>query len=307
LLSARQAVLVGYCWGENMDFVKKNKNILFSLLIACLLGIFQAFQTYFYKEYDSRYITEDVLGSVFGRLILWTIIPLIIASISKFVLKRQFGSALLKSMIIISIPFAFIGSYGHYQEYVNNVKSSTPVVNCKTGKFKEIKRFLELSNIPSLMTDQLNLIISEGDKKTRSANPETPAYVFDGMNQKLKSVMQAMIWEENGLMDQFTQIYLKYLTDEQVKKLINFYESPLWKKANSNKLLTGNDRERYNELYEYTFDNDIKFRKEKIIMESEAVSQEWLKYALPKGKAEMDDYLKSFGYTLDGYILNRIE
>ena len=93
----------------------------------------------------------------------------------------------------------------------------------------------------------------------------------------------------------------------KLKKLISFHENPLWKKANSNKPLTDSEKKIYNELYEYTFDKDITSRTAKITEESEAVFQEWLKYALPRGKAEMNDYLKSFGYSLDGYILNRIE
>jgi hypothetical protein len=290
-----------------MNFFKKNKILLFSFLFVFLLAIFQAFQTYFYKEYDPYHIAEDILGAVLGRLILWIIIPLIIASVSKFALKKQFGRVLLKSMILVSIPFALIGSYGHYHEYVKKIRPSMPILDKKTSKIKDVKRFLELSNVPSLMTKQLNLLISEGDKKTRSANPDTPSYIFDGMNQKMKSVMQAMIWAENGLMDKFADIYSKHLTDEQVKKLIDFYENPLWKKANSNVPLTDGEKKNFSELYEYTFDNEIKSCTDKIIEESEIVSKEWLKYGLERGQVEINEYLKSFGYVLNGYLLNRLE
>jgi len=290
-----------------MNFVKKNKNILFSLLVVCLLGIFQALQTYFYKEYDSRYIIEDVSGVALGKIILWTIIPLIIAVISKFVLKKQFGSIFLKSVLIVSIPLSLFDSYWHYNEYVKNTKPSIPIATSESDKFKDVKKILQLSQVPNLMSNRLNQLMAEGDKKARSINPNIPDYVFDGMNQKMKSVMQAMIWEENGLMDQYVQIFAKHFTDEQVEKLLNFYENPLWKKTNSNKSLTEAEKNKFNELSKYTFSKDITARNVIISKEMEAAVKEWLKYVLKKGKAEMNDYLKSFGYTLDGYKLNRIE
>lgn len=290
-----------------MSCVKTNKNFLFSLAIICLLGIFQAFQTYSYKDYDSHYIAEDILGAVFGRLFLWTFIPLLIASIAKFALKKQFGRTLLKSIILISVPFALIGSYGYYSEHASNTKPSMSNLDTRAYKYKRVKRFLELSNVPHLMTNQVNLLIFEGDKKARSANPDMPDYIFEGMNQKLNSVMQVLIWEKNGLMDQFVQIYSNHLTDKQVEKLVRFYENPLWLKINSKKPLTEAERKAYNELYSYTFDKDITSSTEQIVKESEVVSKEWLKYALPKGNIEMEEYLKSLGYTLDGYILHKIE
>jgi len=290
-----------------MQFLKNNKSTLCAIFIAILLGIFEAVQTYIYREYDSRYMIEDILGASLGRTFLWIIIPLIIALISKMIFKKRFGNILLGGMIIISIPLSLMGSYGHYYQYSKTKTVSLPIVNSQSEKFKDIKKVLQQSMVPYLFSKQLDALISEGDKKTRDKNPGVRDYVFEGMTQRLKSVMQAMIWEQNGLMDKFDQIYAQNMTHDQIKRLLRFYENPLWKKMNSGESLSNDEKNALNEIYQNTFDENITSCTQKIISETETASKEWLKYALPRGKSEMNEYLKKFRYALDGYTLTRIE
>lgn len=289
-----------------MSFFRKKKTILFSLVIVFLLGIFQALQTYFYKEYDPKYIFEDFLGEIIGKLILWMILPIIIAIISKVAFKKQFWGALLVCMVVVSIPFALLGSYGHYYEYANNKQASMPTVHLETDKFDNARKIIEALDMPELMTNKLNSLISGDDEKTRSANPETPSYVFDALNQKIKSVLQSLIWEKNGLMDQYAKIYADNMTDRQLQKLLEFYEHPLFAKANSDEPLSDDEQDQFIDLYNITFSDDITSHAEKIEEEIKIATNTWAKYAVPKSKAEINDYLKSFGYTLDGYILSPI-
>ncbi len=225
-----------------MEFSKNYRNVLYIILIIVLLLIFQAIQTYVYREYDPQYIVEDIVGSATGSLFSWIIIPLLIAIISKLIFKKQFRNILLKCMIFISIPLSLIGSYGAYYEYSkknaislpvkkdNNLESLSP---SKIAKIQDIKKMLKKSMVSELISKKLDSLILEGDRRTRSSNPGVPNYVFEGMNQRLRSAMQAMIWEQNGLMDKFAQIYFKHMTHAQIKKLLKFYENPLWIKMKS--------------------------------------------------------------------------
>lgn len=100
-----------------MFFPKEHRNILYSFILIILLGFFQAIQTYSYGEFDPRYVLEDMLGAVVGKVILWTLLPIIIAAVSKFLFNKQFGSILFKSLLMLSVPFSIISSYGHYLLY----------------------------------------------------------------------------------------------------------------------------------------------------------------------------------------------
>jgi hypothetical protein len=153
-----------------MGQLKMSKNgtgrrwVFIILIIFALFGI-EAGLVYYFKEYDPRYIREDILGDSIGTLFATTIIPLIISISAKF-FKRSFTGVFLTTLLVISIPLFLITTYGkHYNRYSENKKQGKEVNKAITGVEKE---FLKLIDSAKDKTDVPKRIESKIDTKPKT-------------------------------------------------------------------------------------------------------------------------------------------
>jgi hypothetical protein len=83
-----------------------------------------------------------------------------------------------------------------------------------TEKINNIKKLLDLTGSRKIITQLLNSL--------KTQYPQVPAKFWDTFMAELKS---------DDMIDEYIPIYSKYFTNEEIKGIIAFYETPLGKKT----------------------------------------------------------------------------
>lgn len=122
---------------------------------------------------------------------------------------------ILISAIAISIITTFNGVA--FAQTPNN--RTTPAINTQDPeKLNNIKKLLEITGMRNLTRQILNQMFVA----MKSEYPEVPQKFWDGFLAELKP---------DEMINEFIPIYSKYFTNEEIKQMIAFYQTPLGQKT----------------------------------------------------------------------------
>ena len=126
----------------------------------------------------------------------------------------------LKAIILAlgMLLFSLAGAYGD-----DNTQSVTSTKN------EEIKRLLELTGAKSNAIQSMNMMCDQLLPSLKKAYSNVPERFWDDFMAEFKA--EANIDE---LIDMIIPIYDKFYTEDDIKELIKFYDSPIGKKVISN-------------------------------------------------------------------------
>jgi uncharacterized protein len=102
------------------------------------------------------------------------------------------------------------------QSRTNTITPSSNVQEIE--KNNNIKRLFELTGVNNISRQILSQLLND----YKSHYPEVPQKVWETIAAELKS---------DEIIDQIIPIYNKYFTNEEIKQLIAFYQTPLGKKT----------------------------------------------------------------------------
>ncbi len=98
-------------------------------------------------------------------------------------------------------------------------------------KERDIQKMLELTGalqVGSQFAEAVNRQMSEALKNLR---PDVPERVFVILNEEIDSLMQQEMAPQGGLARQMLAIYDRHFSHEEIKGLLNFYQTELGRKT----------------------------------------------------------------------------
>ncbi len=100
-----------------------------------------------------------------------------------------------------------------------------------TDKMNDIHKLMETTGalrISQAMTQGITARISEAIKARK---PDAPQEAYTIVAEEVKKTINEEMNVKGGYVDQLTAVFHKYLTHEEIKGLLQFYATPLGKKA----------------------------------------------------------------------------
>jgi hypothetical protein len=103
--------------------------------------------------------------------------------------------------------------------------------NLTPEKRENIKRLLEVTGamkVGQLMSEAVVKQMTESIKKVR---PEISSSTFDIVADEVNKTISEGMVAKGGFIDLVVPVYHKYLSNDEIKGLLSFYQTPLGKKA----------------------------------------------------------------------------
>ena len=98
-------------------------------------------------------------------------------------------------------------------------------------KYRDIKRLIEITGASNLAEQMASVASQQFLQMLKASNPEIPDRALIVMETELKVLYAEKIPAPGGLLDQTIPIYDKYLSHEEIRELLAFYETPVGQKA----------------------------------------------------------------------------
>ncbi len=95
-----------------------------------------------------------------------------------------------------------------------------------TSEVDNIKRLMEITESDSIG----NQIVSEIFRIMAASRPEIPDRALAIMERELVALFSEKVSAPGGMKDQLIPIYKKYFSDQEIRELIAFYQSPIGEK-----------------------------------------------------------------------------
>lgn len=99
------------------------------------------------------------------------------------------------------------------------------------AKEADIKKLMELTGATNIGLQLGKMMSQQINQQIRSLRPDIPTRAFDIADEEMFNLIKKSMAEEGGLIDHMIRIYNKYYTHEEVKGLIEFYQTELGKKT----------------------------------------------------------------------------
>jgi len=98
------------------------------------------------------------------------------------------------------------------------------------SKAADIKKLMQVSGAAEISMLFCNQMVDYVINDTRSLQPDIPEELFVILQEELMQLVHREMWTPGGLMDRMVPIWDKYLSHQEIRELIKFYETPLGKK-----------------------------------------------------------------------------
>lgn len=105
--------------------------------------------------------------------------------------------------------------------------TAEPSKSAETSKSEDIRRLLEISNVPGMADGMVGSMLDAMEEEFRQAYPRMPA---DAMAVLLGEMEGALTSAKPELLQMLGTLYDREYTHEEVRALLSFYRSPLGQK-----------------------------------------------------------------------------
>lgn len=116
----------------------------------------------------------------------------------------------------------------------------------------DVKKLLEISGalqFPSAIAQEASAQIS---KTVKDKRPDVPPEAFTIISEEVNKVVGEEVTRKGGYSDQLIQAYAKYLTAQDVKGLLQFYNSPVGRKFTATLPMLGREAVQVNQRFVQT-------------------------------------------------------
>jgi len=104
-------------------------------------------------------------------------------------------------------------------------------IKCGLAKKADMRELLETTGSLNLGFQFANLLTQQTAQQIRSLRPDIPEEFFEILNQEMEILMREKMDEPGGLIDMLIQIYHEYYNHEEIKGLLEFYQTDLGAKT----------------------------------------------------------------------------
>ena len=99
------------------------------------------------------------------------------------------------------------------------------------GKRVDIKRLIEMTGVLKIAQQFSNVMSEQITQAIKNARPDIPPEMFDIVRDEVNQLVAESLYDKNGFVELTIPIYHKYLTHNDIKGLISFYQTDLGKKV----------------------------------------------------------------------------
>ena len=100
-----------------------------------------------------------------------------------------------------------------------------------TTKAEDIKHLMEITGSANIAKQFASASSKQIFNTLRASRPDIPERALAVLDRELVELFSENISVSGGLMDQVIPIYDKYFTDQEIRELLAFYETPVGRKA----------------------------------------------------------------------------
>jgi hypothetical protein len=98
-------------------------------------------------------------------------------------------------------------------------------------KYKNIRQLMDLTGSSNIANQFAASASQNIFRSLKASRPEIPDRAIEIMNRELLALFQEKMDAPGGLMEKLLPIYDKYFTDDEIKQIIAFYQTPVGKKT----------------------------------------------------------------------------
>ena len=99
------------------------------------------------------------------------------------------------------------------------------------AKRQDIERLMNITGAKNIAKQFAAATSIQMFRALKASRPDIPDRAFQVMNQELLAMFSEKMDAPGGLLDKMVPIYSKYFTDDEVKQLLAFYQTPLGAKS----------------------------------------------------------------------------
>ena len=98
------------------------------------------------------------------------------------------------------------------------------------GKLQRAQRLLELTGAAKMGEQFGALVVTQMVSVLKTAKPDIPSRALEIVKDETTKLLAQNITSQNGLLFQIATLYSQYFSDDEVRTMIAFYETPIGRK-----------------------------------------------------------------------------
>ena len=100
-----------------------------------------------------------------------------------------------------------------------------------SAKEADIKRLMDMTGALKIAQQFSNVMTEQMTQAIKNVKPDIPPEMFDIVRDEVNKLVAESLYDKNGLVELTIPIYHKYLTHNEIKGLISFYQTELGRKV----------------------------------------------------------------------------
>jgi hypothetical protein len=144
--------------------------------------------------------------------------------------------------------------------------------NLSQAKRADIEKLMRITGPPDVTKQISNFFIRQMSQAIKASRPDLPAKTYQILSEEINNVIEEQMTAKGGFLDMVIPIYAKHFSHNDIRGLLNFYQTDLGKKT-------------------------IKIWP-LILQESMSIAQDWSKSLAPLIKQNINKRFKKEGINL---------
>ena len=103
--------------------------------------------------------------------------------------------------------------------------------NIAPAKRADIEKLMRITGPPDVTKQISNFFVRQMSQAIKASRPDLPARAYQILGEEINRVIEEQMTAKGGFLDMVIPIYAKHFSHEDIKGLLKFYQSDLWKKT----------------------------------------------------------------------------